>query len=265
MINHSQNGLTEMCQTGSKNNMKLLIIGDVHLHYEKAERICRRFKNYKIVFVGDYFDQFHDSPEENEWCAEWLKESMSKPDRIHLRGNHDEHYDPRVKTYCSGFSISKKARINKVLTIEDWDKLKYFHYEHGWWISHAGISEYWFNPPIHGGIINTEIVQKTIDASIVKQRIGEYENAIWAADAMRGGRSEVGGLLWADWRTMKNICPNGLNQVVGHTPVEKILVSKLNDKNCTIVNVDCSAITKLCEVLMIDDDGKYDIIDTSSI
>jgi metallophosphoesterase superfamily enzyme len=128
--------------------MNILVIPDIHTHHEKAERICQKYKDHKIVFIGDYFDQFNDSVEDNMFTAEWLKESLGKQNRIHLRGNHDEHYDPRVSSICSGYSNQKKAGINKVLSIEDWDKLKYFHFENKWLFSHAGVNQYWFGNPV---------------------------------------------------------------------------------------------------------------------
>lgn len=242
--------------------MKLLIIGDVHLHYEKAERICRKFPDHKIIFVGDYFDQFFDTPEENEWCAEWLKESLKKPNRVHLYGNHDEHYDPRVNSVCSGFSYSKKKKINKILSVDDWDLLKYFHFENNWWISHAGICKNWFMSPIET-TITVDNVQKVIDHAITLQRSDQGDNAIWAADYLRGGDNKYGSILWADWRTLEHI--NNINQVVGHTPRHDIEVREDVKSNSIHINVDCSAITKLSQVLTIDEDGKHTIVDSSLI
>jgi hypothetical protein len=242
--------------------MNLLIIGDVHLHYEKAERICRKFKDHKIIFVGDYFDQFDDSPEENEWCAEWLKESLNKPNRIHLIGNHDEQYDPRVNVFCSGYSVYKKDKINKVLTIKDWDALKYFHFERNWWISHAGICKNWFMSPIET-TITQDSVKKVIDHAIILQRSNQPDNAIWAADYLRGGNNKYGSILWADWRTLQHI-PN-INQIVGHTPRHDIELKEDTKLNSIHINVDCSAITKLSQVLVIDEDGKPSIVNSSFI
>lgn len=242
--------------------MKLLIIGDVHLHYEKAERICKKFKDHKIIFVGDYFDQFNDTPDENEWCAEWLKESLKKPNRIHLFGNHDEQYDPRVSIFCSGFSVAKKIAINKVLSISDWDSLKYFHFEKNWWISHAGICKNWFMSPVETTITESS-VQKVIDHATTLQRSNQCDNAIWAADYSRGGNHKYGSILWVDWRMLEHI--NNINQIVGHTPRHDIEVHENVELNSIHINVDCSAITKLSQVLSIDENGNHSIVDTSLI
>lgn len=243
--------------------MKLLVIGDVHLKFEKAERIASKYnKDYKIIFVGDYFDNFGDTPELNLACADWLKESMSKPNRIHLRGNHDEIYDPRTSSMCSGFSTQKKTAINSTMTLEDWDKLKYFHFENGWWFSHAGLTKYWFQHSMKESI-TVDHVQKTIDDAIIKQRTGIEDNAIWAADSSRGGDNPVGSILWCDWRNLDMI--PSMKQVVGHTPIKKINAITDNTINSSIINVDCSAATNLGEVLEIDELGHTSVIITDYV
>lgn len=242
--------------------MKLLVIGDIHTKEEKAERICEKYKDHKIIFIGDYFDDFGDTPVKNSFTAAWLKESLSNPNRVHLKGNHDEHYSPQVNCMCSGFSRAKKEEINKVLTLEDWDKLKYFHHENGWWFSHAGITKYWFGHPMKEKITE-ERVQKVIDEAIVKQRLDDPDNAIWAPDEYRGGFSPVGGILWCDWRKLDLI--SDFKQVVGHTPLKHITRIKDEVMKSEIINVDCSASTHLGEVLEIDENGTATVINTSYI
>ena len=244
--------------------MKLLIIGDVHTKFEKAERICQKFeKDYKIIFVGDYFDQFNDTPLLNFETAEWLQHSLHQPNRIHLRGNHDECYDPRVNTFCSGFSVSKKKKINEVLTIEDWDKLKYFHFENDWWFSHAGLTMEWFADPSFN-LIEESYIEKIINDSIIKQQIGNYDNCIWASDYDRGGNYRIGGILWCDWSNLDNI--PYIKQVVGHTPVMHINVIEHKTISSINVNVDCSSSGVYhSECLEIDENSHYSIINTSTI
>lgn len=242
--------------------MKLLVIGDIHTHYEKAERIIKKFNDYKIIFVGDYFDQFNDTVVDNECTAEWLKSSLENPNRIHLKGNHDEHYDPRVNIFCSGYTGDKKKAINNVLSIEDWNKLKYFHFENNWWFSHAGITNHWFSHPLKN-TIDFNSVEKVIDDAITRQRIGDVHNAIWASDNFRGGPHPKGGILWCDWRNL-DLIPN-FNQVVGHTPVHKIISIHDEVIRSRIINVDCSAITYMGEVLEIDEKGSVKVIDTSYV
>lgn len=243
---------------------KIIVIGDIHTHYQKVERIISKYqKTHKFIFMGDYFDQFGDTPELNASTAHWLKKQMEeRPDWVYLKGNHDEIYDPRTSCMCSGFSTQKKTAINEVMTIEDWDKLKYFHHEKGWWFSHAGITKYWFASPMKEGI-TLENVQRTIDHAITSQRVGEGNNAIWASSLTRGGRHIVGGIMWEDWRDLELI--PSFKQVVGHSPLKNIQAISDNTINSIIINVDNSAVTYHGEVLEIDEQGHHKTLDTSYI
>lgn len=241
----------------------LLIIPDIHTKFEKAQRIIKKYENsHKFIFMGDYFDQFGDTPELNAATAKWLKDLMrDKPEWVFLKGNHDEIYDPRTSCMCSGFSTAKKTAINEVLTTEDWDKLKYFHVENKWWYSHAGITKHWFAHPMKEGI-KVENVQTIIDHAVTEQRIGKGDNAIWASSYARGGSHLVGGILWQDWRDLELI-PN-LKQVVGHTPLNKIQIISDNITNSTIACVDNSSSgIYMSELLEIDQHGAPNILNTS--
>jgi hypothetical protein len=244
---------------------KLLVIPDIHTHYQKAERIIRKFeKTHKFIFLGDYFDQFGDTPETNGDTAEWLQKTMEDhPDWMYLAGNHCVHYHPSFSIMCSGFSTHKKISINEVLTIEDWNKLKYFHFENGHWFSHAGITKYWFQHPMKDGL-KIENVQKIIDESIIKLESGDYENAIWAASYRRGGSSPVGSITWQDWNDLELI-PE-IRQVVGHTPISRIITISDDNTKSSITNVDTSAgSVYMHQVLEIDENGKRNILDTHLI
>jgi hypothetical protein len=243
---------------------KLLIIGDIHTHYSKVERIISKYqKTHKFIFMGDYFDQFGDTPEINASTAHWLKTQMQeRPDWVYLVGNHDEVYKPYTSCMCSGFSTQKKTAINEVMTIENWDKLRYFHYENGWWFSHAGITKHWFAHPMKEGI-TLENVQRSIDNAIKMQHAGQGDNAIWASSFARGGRHVVGGIVWQDWRDLELI--PSFKQVVGHSPLKKIQAISDNVINSTIINVDNSAVAYHSEVLEIDEKGNFKTIDTSYI
>jgi len=122
----------------------ILVIPDLHNKIETAEKIlkAREHSVDYTVLLGDYFDDFYDTPDIAANTAAWLKDSLQNPKRIHLIGNHDinyrEPFSPVQK--CAGFTEAKKNRINTILTPADWAKLKWFHYEPvgNWLFSHAG-------------------------------------------------------------------------------------------------------------------------------
>lgn len=244
--------------------MNIIVIPDVHTKFEKAERIVQKYKkDYKFVFIGDYFDQFNDTPEDNECTAKWLKDNLDDPNRVYLFGNHDLPYIPWAAFACSGFSLKKKEVINNVLTIEDWNKLKFFHFENRTYFSHAGLTEHWFINPITN-TLTPESVQKVIEESLEKLKAGDLDNAIWASDKFRGGKAKKGGILWNDWRNADLI--ENVHQVFGHTPINRISSISDNIFKTEIINVDCSASgISMSEVLVIEDNGNNRVIDTSYV
>ena len=239
--------------------MKILVIPDVHTEWEKAEAIATAHPEHRLVFIGDYFDNFNDTPEQNARTAQWLKESLQKPNRIHLKGNHDDVYDPRYNNWCSGFTHDKKIAINSVLTVEDWDMLPYFHEENGWWFSHAGVTAYWFGKPFKE--LTTALVEETLKEAVMYRLTGlrklssRESNCIWSADYERGGGSPVGGILWCDWSNL-DVLP-GINQVVGHTPRRNIEVK--GEGEFRNINVDCSRDVRYHELLEIGENGEVNI------
>ena len=248
-----------------KYEKKLLVIPDVHTHYAKVERLIGKYhKTHKFIFMGDYFDQFGDTPEINSSTAHWLKTVMgSEPDWVYLYGNHDMIYHPHFSCMCSGFSHAKKMAINQELTIEDWNKLKYFHFENGHWFSHAGLTKYWFQHPMSEAI-NVESVQRTVDDAVNKLKAGNESNAVWAAGFSRGGNNIVGSLTWLDWRDMELI--SSMRQVVGHTPIKRITTISDDGTQCSITNVDTSAGgVYFNELLEIDESGNRNIITTAFV
>jgi len=249
---------------------KILVIGDIHNHWVKAEAIASKYDDHTIVFVGDYFDDFGDTAIDADQTARWLKESLTKPNRIHLMGNHDINYsylnyrkDSRGNLqnlyHCSGYTLQKDDAINRVMTNEDWDKIKMYHYENGWFFTHAGLSHYWFEHPVLG--TTPEVIIKKIDEATELYKNREYTDILGAAGRCRGGSHKAGGILWHDHYRESNTIP-GIKQVYGHTPnsttVGPLIDIDKTDDNSINVNVDCG----LQEVFRIHEDGSAGPIKT---
>lgn len=201
--------------------MTTIVVGDIHNRVDAAEYITHKHPNDTIVFMGDYFDSFYDTPEMNENTARWLKQSLTYSNRVHLMGNHDYSYNPTVPTFlCSGFTTDKCNAINKVLTVADWNKLKYLHIEQGWWLSHAGITDYWFRHPILD--ITEDLVQTQIKDALISRPV--TNKCLCAVGHRRGGEHYKGGILWNDWNDIDYVNDN-IKQIVGHTPSTKVRFS----------------------------------------
>jgi hypothetical protein len=249
--------------------MNIITIGDIHNHWVEAEEVASLYdKTHLVIFTGDYFDDFGDTANDAIQTARWLKESLDKPNRIHLMGNHDINYSylnyrkdesGHIQNIynCSGYDMKKDDVINRVMDEQAWDKIKFAHYENGFWFTHAGIHPHWFEHPIKGmdnDVINEKLAKATED----------YLNRTWnetigAVGRCRGGMQRRGGILWLDDYNESLVMSN-FKQVYGHTPtMGKISINTDDDiKNGININIDCG----LMQVLEISEDSSYNIIDT---
>jgi len=211
--------------------MKYLIIPDVHNRFELVEKIINRVKPDLTIFLGDFFDDFHDNPLIIEEVACWFKESIHKKDRIHLCGNHDVHYwfKDNKKIRCSGYEDIKSIRINDIITTKEWEKLKFYYVlDNKWLLSHAGVHPSWVNDNFSSSKLNFAKPSKVIGK--LRRDSIEVVRKLYAGDEhwfVRAGFSRsllarnYGGLLWCDWR--EEFMPIiGINQIVGHTPQRSV-------------------------------------------
>ena len=56
--------------------MRTLIIPDIHNHTQNADHWLQTQRYDRVVFLGDYFDDFHDTPGDVINTAGWLRERM---------------------------------------------------------------------------------------------------------------------------------------------------------------------------------------------
>ena len=247
----------------------IIAIGDIHNHWAEAEQIADLYdKTHTVIFTGDYFDDFGDSANDADQTAHWLKESLAKPNRIHLMGNHDINYsylnyrkdsngNMQSLYNCSGYTIQKDDAINRVMTEADWDKIKFAHFENGFWFSHGGFHPHWFEDPMKG--MDNQVIQDKINKATEDYRNRTWNEIIGAVGRCRGGMQRRGGILWLD-DYQESIVMSNFKQVFGHTPtMNKISFNYDPDiKKGLNVNIDCG----LCEVLEIDTKGNYEQIKT---
>jgi hypothetical protein len=251
---------------------KIIAFSDIHNHWVEAQTIVDKYTDtHKIIFCGDAFDNFGDSAIDAEQTARWVKEFIGKDNHIMLMGNHDINYAyfnirPGSKLgdqiyNCSGYTPQKDDAINRIMSNEDWDKIKFAHKENGFWFSHAGMHPFWFASPPYG--MDDEIIEiklKKIQKAIEDR---EFSNELAAAGKCRGGMHRVGGLLWRDhmqesytgsyWNDQ-----SGIKQVSGHTPMRGGIDIEDTRNGGLCIDIDCG----LSQVLEILEDGTYNIIDT---
>ena len=185
--------------------MTTLIIPDVHNKHRVAQRIIDSETSDAVVLLGDYFDDFGDSPDAVQATAEWLKATLLLDGITGVMGNHDLPYrwPGNSALYCSGFSQHKAQAINSVVAKEDWDRLQCFHKVDGWLLTHAGLSS---EMPVAD--------KKNADACV--DAAARHKQHPWLlVSRFRGGLSNVSGPFWQDWR---ETMVTQQNQIFGHTP-----------------------------------------------
>ena len=222
---------------------KYLIYGDIHNYCDEAEEVFSRYNDtHTIVMVGDYFDNFGDSPEVARNTARWLLKSLERPNRIHLFGNHDAAYmfSHNQAMSCPGFSPEKNKAIRSILKDEHFRQLKLYHVIHRGrdinpiLISHAGISIpnlYGFKSPFltKKGEQYHFLTKRTQDehletVAIETKKFFEAARGVAQHHFMHVGSAMgepgQGGPYWLRLDAFTPI--KNIDQIVGHTPTDGV-------------------------------------------
>ena len=207
-------------------NELTLILPDLHHRVDQATKIIRHVEADKVIALGDFYDDFNDTPEMVSHTSEWLMEFVSNPNHIALVGNHDIQYMYPYRTFqCSGYKQWKYFQINDIVPRSTWEKLKWFHFlDNRWLLTHAGLHK--LNVPDSVKKFRkdrpkfiSELTQY-LDAEIIKGfQNGASGTGSWIFNAGRGrgGSQQVGGITWCDF-TREFFPVRGINQIMGHTP-----------------------------------------------
>lgn len=224
--------------------MKTIVIGDLHgkTVWEQIEP-----KKYdKIIFLGDYVDNYDSTDEEIiENLKAIIKFKKQHKDKVVLLiGNHDIQYmDGGRLMVCSGYRDSYAKELNLIFQNNEDLFLEFFVIQgknkyggNNYVFSHAGFSrslceiyEISFNKypdtPCHIG-----------------DRSGLYN-----IGKSRGGLHEHGGIFWADKSELESDYLPAIHQVVGHSKVKDFV--RYGDHKSSIAFVDClDSVTKFYEI-----------------
>jgi len=208
--------------------MKTLVWGDVHTRVNllKSFLTTNGDKFEKRIFLGDWFDNWNDSPDQNKRTAEYLVELMQDPRNLFCEGNHDASYRfCNHASVCSGFTWDKHRFISSVMTEDQWSRFKLFHVDQGVVCSHAGM---------HGSVVMHPLAGFDLDRIEAEAGVAELWMKVnrvhpyYESGRSSGGHGLYGGLTWLRWWDFEPI--EGVNQIVGHTIVEKPEVRYLRKK-----------------------------------
>lgn len=195
--------------------MRTLIIPDIHNHTAAVENLLASQPHDSVVFLGDYFDSYGDTADDARHTAEWLRESVERPERIHLLGNHDLPYafPDTPDLYCPGWSPEKHLVVAEILHARHWERMRLTHTIGRLLCSHAGVSRRTFEHPLLG--LTAEVVTRTCARALEGARGGLMHPALAWSAVPDDGTSGITWLRWWEMEVHPEFC-----QAVGHTPGE---------------------------------------------
>ena len=170
---------------------RTLVIPDIHNDFARAEAFIARLAGRydQIVFLGDYFDDFEDTPEIARGVAAWLQHSFAQGNRTHLVGNHDLPYLFPGRSSCPGFSEEKMRAAAPILRLLPQQEFRAAIEIDGWLLSHAG-----FLPCYASGRSGASLAVWA-DSSL-RQLAAGGRPTLFAAGPARGGQSPIAGITW---------------------------------------------------------------------
>lgn len=198
--------------------MRILAIGDVH--GRKKWEAMQSEEVDKVIFVGDYFDHFNITQEDQiknfENILEWKRR---EPEKVTLLfGNHDYHYLLFGKVQFSGYRAN--ALISQIIdeSVKNKELQLVYTYDN-YLFSHAGVSQVWMDFFIKEGYQFDDLN----DILIQKPKVLNFGHYGWPISEY--GDDPDQGPLWIRPYSLGTSPLNGWKQVVGHTVHKNINIS----------------------------------------
>lgn len=220
--------------------MKTIWIPDIHNKIGVADKIVTSHgeRPLRVVYAGDYFDNFNDTPAHAQRVAEWLvthcrndvteqKEGLT---RVFLVGNHDVPYlfpNLNKAMWCPGYTPEKALAVASTGLHHLTYHFNLFNVVGSWLCTHAGVSGELFKDdygdknsgytyPTQSELLDLLLEEEELlfEHKYVDPRALIFMQEGYRTDERRSGR---GGLTWCDWDNEFEPIP-GINQLVGHTP-----------------------------------------------
>lgn len=208
---------------------KILIIPDIHHRVYIVEKMLVAHPDAtKVIFLGDYFDDYNDSAYETTQTARWLKEKMKDEKNVFLWGNHDISYSFHSRfTDCSGYTIDKHEAVRAVIRPTEWDKIKFHYFMDDILLTHAGLHKH-YAP--NKDLLREYLTTSEEEAQLALRR--SQDHWFYTCGLARYGPSKYGGPVWCD-ANMEFIAIPGVSQIFGHTiqKIEPLVITRDDNVN----------------------------------
>ena len=209
-------------------NKTILIFSDVHQDIYRVNKLLEEETYDVAICLGDWFDSFdYDSEYDIIKTCKFLNKWIKNDKFFTLYGNHDLHYFFNNKyTICSGYEEHKDVLIGNTFGRDFLDirnKFLWYVWIDDYLCSHAGVNIHHFLPTLD--ITDKNALTTWLDAqgdAANTALSGGLSHWFFRAGMARGGRQNVGGIVWQDFDCEFEPI-DGLKQIVGHTPHDKVL------------------------------------------
>ena len=208
-----------------KRDVKTLVVGDMHCKEElilsRVDAAVEQLDCERVVFCGDYVDEWHSNiltmRDAMDALRSWVLARRADGLTVDLvMGNHDMQY--RLRKAGPG---THTALFDEVAHLLDELDVRAAVTVGSSLVTHAGVTRAWANDCL-------DLTEGT-DAATIAQQLnalldhGQKVSLRMLAMAGEGrGGWELPGPLWADRSELIQDPLPGLDQIVGHTPIESI-------------------------------------------
>lgn len=192
--------------------MKYLVLGDIHGR-ECWKDIIPKENPDRIIFLGDYVSTHDgvDSEVQINNLKEILDLKSSLQDRvILLRGNHDMQHLGYFWAECSGYDKYVGVEMTKIKE-EFLKSTQWLYIKDNIVFSHAGISTEWLRVANISSIEEINNIEPDERFGFWPCKMSDYY-----------GISPTQPPTWIRPQTLVEYMPEGITQVVGHSPVKRI-------------------------------------------
>ncbi len=222
--------------SASENETKTLVIGDMHLKEElvlsRVDQAIEKLSIGRVVFCGDYVDEWRSNrlimQDALDAVLTWIDGKRKRGLGVDfVLGNHDMQYLRGIPG--PGTHTDLYQEVSEALT---YLKVQMACVAGSYLVTHAGITKEWAHRFL---MPDQKETPATLSDALNEMFWHGDDEALAALDSAGPGRggNEIPGPLWADLSELYQDPLPGINQIVGHTPVESIDIWEIPTKDGT--------------------------------
>jgi len=213
--------------------MRIVIIGDTHGEDNWKKILRDEDRADHIVFIGDYFDSFYHSGEEQILNFQSIvSHKLHSPERYTLLiGNHDFHYicpGERYSGYNDRMAFDFRDAVDGAIKDGALQMAKHIPGEtgDGYLLTHAGVTRTWLK---NNGI--SELATPSMLAQLLHNKflVEPLAFAFDRRDLSGCGEDKRQSPIWVRPEALLKDMYDSCVQIVGHTPQNKLTPDAILD------------------------------------